>query len=83
MAVTPNVSVILPQDGTRYADQKYWAQVPQQSDTGLDLVKAPLAGAWVALTQVPNLNKLGYLTVREDNSGVKYRVVLADHADGG
>jgi hypothetical protein len=83
MAVTPNVSVILPQDGTRYADQKYWSQVPQQSDTGLDLVKAPLAGSFVALTVYPNFNKLGYLTVREDNSGTKYRLLLTDHPDGG
>jgi hypothetical protein len=83
MAANPNVSVILPQDGVRYGDQSYWAQVPQQTNAGLDLCKAPQAGAFVALTVYPNFNKLGYVTVREDNSGTKYRILLTDHPDGG
>lgn len=83
MAVSPNISVILPQDGVRAGDQGYYTQVPQQSEAGITVVKAPLAGAFVALTVYPNFNKLGYLTVREDNSGTKYRILLTDHPDAG
>lgn len=83
MAISPNISVILPQDGVRAGDQPYYAQVPQQSEAGVTVVKAPSAGAFVALTVYPNFNKLGYLTVREDNTGTKYRILLTDHPDGG
>lgn len=83
MALNPNISVILPQDGVRAGDQTYWSQVPKQSVAGITTVKAPLAGAWVALTVYPNFNKLGYVTVAEDDTGTKYRLVLTDHPDGG
>lgn len=83
MAVNPNISVVLPQDGVRAGDQDYFTQVPKQSVAGITVVKAPLAGAFAALTVYPNFNKLGYVTVREDDSGTKYRILLTDHPDGG
>lgn len=83
MAVNPNISVVLPQDGVRAGDQDYFTMVPKQSVAGITVVKAPVAGAFLALTVYPNLSKLGYLTVREDDTGVKYRILLTDHPDGG
>ncbi len=83
MAATPNMSVLLPQDGVRAGDQAYYTQVPSQTTAGLTITKTPVAGAFVALTVYPNFNKLGYLTVREDDSGTKYRILLTDHPDGG
>ena len=82
MAVSPNISVLLPQDGVQAADQNYYTQIPNQTTAGLKIVKRPGTGVWNALTQLSGVQGLGYLKVREDDSGTRFRMLLTDDPDG-
>jgi hypothetical protein len=76
-------TVILPDDGFEVGDTNWVMQVPNQTTSGLGVVKDPLAGAWVALTVWGALSRLGYLVVQQDNAaGTRLRIPLADHPDG-
>lgn len=76
-------TVILPDEGFETGDTNWWARVPNQTDAGLGVVKDPLAGAFVALTFYPGLQKLGYVVVQQDNTaGTRRRLLMTDHPDG-
>lgn len=78
---------IVPQDGGLYdsADlaNNYWGIIPNGANTGVSLAKRPTTGAWTAFTVFPNFDRTGYVTVREQDTGTKYRIPLFDHPDGG
>lgn len=82
MAVTPNISVILPQDGVQVADTNFYTQIPNQDTATLKIVKRPVGNVWNALTQISGVQGLGYLKVREDDSGTRYRIPLTNDPDG-
>jgi hypothetical protein len=84
MPETTKVPILLPTDGTQSAEVKEYTMIPRQTDAGLGVVKDPTAGAWVALTAFPNLNKLGYVTARTrlGTRATKVRFVITDHPDG-
>ena len=79
-----NVPIILTVDGTQAGDMKEFTKVPIEADTTLGVCKDPTSGAWVALTAMPNFNKLGYVTARtrSNTRATKVRFVLTDHPDG-
>ena len=79
------VPVLLPSDGTQAADVTEYTQVPRETDAGLDVCKDPQTGAWVALTAMPNFDKLGYVTAgtRLQTAATKVRFIITDHPDGG
>ena len=76
-------TVILPDEGFEAGDTNWWARVPNQTNAGLGVAKDPLAGAFIALTHFPGLNKLGYVVAQQDNTaGTRIRFITTDHPDG-
>ena len=84
MPDTTKVPIILPTDGTQSDDVNEYTMVPIQADCSLNVCKDPQAGAWVALTAMPNFDKLGYVTARTrlNTLATKVRFIIADHPDG-
>lgn len=83
MAVT-NMSLIknVSANGANVQDQDFYGRCPDFSSVNLKMGKAPGANTWNSLTAVAGLASAGYLSLLTDG-GVKVRVPLLNHPDGG
>jgi len=73
------VPMILTTDATQ-GDDDYYTLIPTQANAGLTICKDPVAGSFTDLSAIAT--GLGYL-VGTDTDGVKRRLIMTDHPDGG
>lgn len=78
MSLLKNVSA----GGVNEQDQNYFGQSPDFTGVNRKMGKAPGAGTFTSLTAVAGLQNLGYYTLLTDG-GVKVRLIVTDHPDGG
>ena len=78
MSLIKNVSAA----GANEQDQDFYGRCPDFSGVNLKMGKAPGKNTWVSLTAVTGLASAGYLALLSDG-GVKLRIPLLDHPDGG